>query len=43
MAVSNEDLAYIAKAIAIANKHPDPDSYVAEVIATLNPPEPAPE
>ena len=32
MTISNEDLAFIAKAIAKANKHPNPDEYVDEVI-----------
>ena len=32
MTISNDDLAFIAKAIAKANKHPNPDGYVDDVI-----------
>ena len=34
----SDELKALVKALAIANKHPDPDTYVAEVVAALTPP-----
>jgi hypothetical protein len=37
----SDELKALVKALAIANKHPDPDAYVAEVVAALTPAAPA--
>lgn len=37
ISMTPEDLAFVAKAIAIANAHPAPDEYVAKVLEAANP------
>lgn len=41
--MTNEDIALVAKCIAIANQHPAPEEYVALVLAAANPAPAAPE